>query len=185
MRLVRTYPQNPLSTCHLLHAPAHMVFIKRMSSAWLTFQCLWCVCETRRSSCTLQGLDDIHWANDMCSRLFALCLFLWEKSPNAKKTTNMKNKPLSIVFPFWCVFMRFGCVFPLLCVFFGYVFTCSCFFLRFSDVYLCRWHALSASLRFASFCGRNPHPAFVHVICLIFSQSTCHLPFFLKQKKMH
>ena len=26
-----------------------------------------------------------------------------------------------------CVFMPFGCVFPLLCVFFGYVCTCACF----------------------------------------------------------
>ena len=59
----------------------------------------------------------------------------------------MKDKILSIVFPSWCVFMPFGCVFPLLCVHvsFRYVFTCGvfsviimCVQLPFCDVYLCR-----------------------------------------------
>ena len=64
-----------------------------------------------------------------------------------RKPMKMKDKILSIVFPSWCVFMPFGCVFPLLCVhvFFRYVFTCGvfsviimCVQLPFCDVYLCR-----------------------------------------------
>ena len=86
-------------------------------------------------------------ADDMCSRSW-FCA----KSPHVRKPMKMKDKILSIVFPSWCVFMPFGCVFPLLCVHvsFRYVFTCGvfsviimCVQLPFCDVYLCRWHVLS------------------------------------------
>ena len=85
-------------------------------------------------------------ADDMCSRSW-FCA----KSPHVRKPMKMKDKILSIVFPSWCVFMPFGCVFPLLCVHvsFRYVFTCGvfsviimCVQLPFCDV-LCRWHVLS------------------------------------------
>ena len=70
-------------------------------------------------------------ADDMCSRSW-FCA----KSPHVRKPMKMKDKILSIVFPFWCVFMPFGCVFPLLCVhvFFRYVFTCGVFF---CDYHVC------------------------------------------------
>ena len=86
-------------------------------------------------------------ADDMCSRSW-FCA----KSPHVRKPMKMKDKILSIAFPFWCVFMPFGCVFPLLCVHvsFRYVFTCGvfsviimCVQFPFCDVYLCRWHVLS------------------------------------------
>ena len=86
-------------------------------------------------------------ADDMCSRSW-FCA----KSPHVRKPMKMKDEILSIVFPFWCVFMPFGCVFPLLCVHvsFRYVFMCGvfsviimCVQFPFCDIYLCRWHVLS------------------------------------------
>ena len=70
-------------------------------------------------------------ADDMCSRSW-FCA----KSPHARKPMKMKDKILSIAFPFWCVFMPFGCVFALLCVHvsFRYVFTCGVFF---CDYHVC------------------------------------------------
>ena len=70
-------------------------------------------------------------ADDMCSRSW-FCA----KSPHVRKPMKMKDKILSIVFLFWCVFMPFGCVFPLLCVHvsFRYVFTCGVFF---CDYHVC------------------------------------------------
>ena len=70
-------------------------------------------------------------ADDMCSRSW-FCA----KSPHVRKPMKMKDKILSIVFPFWCFFMPFGCVFPLLCVHvsFRYVFTCGVFF---CDYHVC------------------------------------------------
>ena len=100
-------------------------------------------------------------ADDMCTRSW-FCA----KSPHVRKPMKMKDKILSIVFPSWCVFMPFGCVFPLLCVHvsFRYVFTCGVFF--------CDYHACPISfLRrlFATsicaddtcsrswFCAKSPH----------------------------
>ena len=86
-------------------------------------------------------------ADDMCSRLFALFLLTWEKSPNVRKPMKMKNKSLSIAFPSWCVFMPFDVLFLLLCVHvsFRYVFVCGVFFgdfhvcpSSFCDLFLCR-----------------------------------------------
>ena len=83
--------------------------------------------------------------------------------PNVRKPMKMKDKSLSIVFPSWCVFMPFWCVFPLLCVHvsFQYVFACSVFLwiscvlnFFFRRLFVQMTCAL-ASLRFASFCGRN------------------------------
>ena len=87
-------------------------------------------------------------ADDMCSRSW-FCA----KSPHVRKPMKMKDKILSIVFPFWCVFMPFGCVFPYCCVFMCLFDMCSrvvffsviimCVQFPFCDVYLCRWHVLS------------------------------------------
>jgi len=52
----------------------------------------------------------------MCSRLFALCLFLWEKPPKVRKPMKMKKQIVfNCFFPFgvfWCLFD----VFSLCCV---------------------------------------------------------------------
>ena len=55
---------------------------------------------------------------------FAFCLLTWEpldeyseKSPNVRKPINMKeNITFNCVSLFWCVFIPFWCVFPVLCV---------------------------------------------------------------------
>ena len=104
-------------------------------------------------------------ADDMCSRLFALCLCLWETSENVRQPMKMKYKSLSIAFPFWCVFMPFRCVVYFVvcsCVFsicvhvwcFSVIFMCvSNFFLRRLFVQMT---CVLASLRFSSERGRNP-----------------------------
>ena len=87
-------------------------------------------------------------ADDMCSRSW-FCA----KSPHVRKPMKMKDKILSIVFPFWCVFSCLLDVFSLCCVFMCLFDMCSrvvffsviimCVQFPFCDVYLCRWHVLS------------------------------------------
>ena len=77
---------------------------------------------------------------------------LCAKSPHVRKPMKMKDKILSIVFPFWCVFMPFGCVLS-----FRYVFTCGVF----SVIIMCVQFLLATSIcaddMCSRLCAKSPH----------------------------
>ena len=72
----RTYPKNHLWTCHLFEASAHTLSLMHMSSARWTPKCLWCV-RRKKILRTHQRHWKVHWADDMCSVLFAFCWLLF------------------------------------------------------------------------------------------------------------
>ena len=96
-------------------------------------------------------------ADDMCSRSW-FCA----KSPHVRKPMKMKDKILSIVFPFWCVFHAFWMCFPFV--------VCSCVFSICVHVWcFFLWLSCVSNFLFATsicaddmcsrswFCAKSPH----------------------------
>ena len=104
-RFSRTYPKNHLWTCHLFDASAHTLSLMHMSSARWTPKFLWCVLRKKFSEHTSKTLEGPLSRWQVLSPLCALPLFVGEIQ-NVRKPAKMKDKPLSIVFPFWCVFIQ-------------------------------------------------------------------------------
>ena len=104
-RFSRTYPKNHLWTCHLFDASAHTLSLMHMSSARWTPKFLWCVLRKFFSEHTSKTLEGPLSSWQVLSPLCALPLFVGEIQ-NVRKPTKMKDKSLSIVFPFWCVFIQ-------------------------------------------------------------------------------